>query len=79
VLVYRGDLIPEWRGDLLVSLADTQELLRLRLAATNGTQVAQTERVLDGEAGNIRAMAISPTGSIYLLNDRSLLELAPLP
>ena len=79
VVAYHSDLIPEWRGDLLVSLAETQELLRLRLAASNATQVVQTERVLNGEAGAIRALAVSPAGSIYLVNDRSLLELVPEP
>ena len=76
VAVYRSDLIPEWRNDLLVSLADTQELLRLRLAA-NGTTVVQTERVLHGQAGAIRALAVSPVGTIYLANNRSVLELVP--
>jgi glucose/arabinose dehydrogenase len=79
VIAYRSDLIPEWRGDILVSLAATQELLRLRVATSDATQIVQTERVLDGEAGAIRALALSVTGSIYLVNDRSLLELLPEP
>jgi glucose/arabinose dehydrogenase len=77
VVAYHSDLIPEWRGDLLVSLANTQELLRLRPASSNASQIVQTERVLTGEAGTIRALAVSPAGSIYLMNDRSLLELVP--
>jgi glucose/arabinose dehydrogenase len=77
IVVYRNDLIPQWQGDLLVSLAATQQLLRLRLAGATATQVVQTEQVLNGEAGAVRALAVSPRGSIYLLNDRSLLELLP--
>jgi glucose/arabinose dehydrogenase len=77
VIAYRSDLIPQWRGDILVSLAATQELLRLRVATSDATQIVQTERVLNGEAGAIRALALSPTGSIYLVNDRSVLELLP--
>jgi glucose/arabinose dehydrogenase len=79
IAVYKSALMPQWQGDLLVSLAATQQLLRLRLAGASATQVVQTEQVLNGEAGSIRSLAISPRGSIYLLNDRSLLELLPAP
>jgi glucose/arabinose dehydrogenase len=79
VVAYHGDLIKEWRGDLLISLAGTQQLLRLRLDTSRPNQVVQTERVINGEAGVIRALAVSPTGSVYLVNDRSLLELVPEP
>ena len=50
-----------------------------RIDTSHPTQVVQTERVLHGEAGAIRALAVSPAGAVYLVNDRSLLELVPEP
>ena len=75
VLLYRHQLMPHWRGDLLVALPASQELLRLGLASDGSGRVTRSEVVLTGRAGRVRALGVTPHGVIYLVNDTSVLAL----
>lgn len=64
--VYRGDLFPEWQGDLLVGGLVTRQVHRVSL--DNGR--AEKAGVLFGEIGDrIRDVRTGPDGAIYLLTD----------
>jgi glucose/arabinose dehydrogenase len=66
LISYQGSLIEAFRGNLLVALADRPEILRLRTDASNPTMVLQTERLPADAIGQVRALGVSPDGSIYL-------------
>ena len=74
---YRGGLIKEWTGDLLIALPDSGQLVRLQLDPADGTRVVTSEIVLDTAAGRIRAVTGSTDGLVYLANDEQLLTLSP--
>lgn len=76
-LFYRGELMQEWQGDLLVALPANGQLLRLQLDASDSTRVASTEIVLDESTGRIRAMALDADGVLYVATDDQLLTVLP--
>lgn len=64
--LYRGDMFPQWQGDLLVGGLVTRQVHRIRL--TNGK--AEEVGVLFAETGErIRDVITGPDGAIYLLTD----------
>lgn len=64
--LYRGDLFPQWQGDLLVGGLVTRQVHRVRLE--NGQ--AQEVGVLFGELDErIRDVRVGPDGAVYLLTD----------
>lgn len=67
MVVYRGDMFPEWKGDLLVA-ALKYELLS-RLDRDDAGAITAEERMLDGEYGRIRDVAVAADGSVLLVTD----------
>jgi len=66
LMIYDGDMFPQWRGDLFVSALVDAEVRRLKLE--DGTVV--NEEALFSELGTrIREVRQAPDGSIYLLTD----------
>lgn len=62
---YRGELIPQWRGNLLLGSLTQQQLVRLQL---EGEQVVGEERIPLG--ARIRDVTTGPDGAVYLLTDQ---------
>ena len=82
---YRGDLFPDWDGDLLVASLNPGALVRLEIAdaaALSGTaepRVVGEERLLT-DAGRIRDVEVAPDGAVLVLTDAAdgaLLRLTP--
>jgi len=75
--IYTGDLIPEWKGSILVGgLAGAQ---LSRLVMENG-KVAQEEELLSDQGDRIRDIRQGPDGAVYVLtddNDGKILRLSP--
>jgi len=65
---YRGDLFPQWRGNLLVGALVGRGLYRLTL---DGNKVTGEERLLQGLRERIRDVRVGPDGAIYLVTDNS--------
>lgn len=88
--VYRGDLIPEWRGNLLVVSLRGGGLYRLTLSP-DGRQIVDQETIIRGQYGRLRDVLVGPEGEIYLAtsnrdgrgrpaaNDDRILRLTPEP
>ncbi|WP_245304256.1 PQQ-dependent sugar dehydrogenase, partial [Hoeflea olei] len=66
--VYRGEMFPEWDGDLLVAALKFQLLVRLDLDGETG-EVLSEERMLKGDYGRIRDVHVAPDGSVLLVTD----------
>ncbi|MEO6248739.1 MAG: PQQ-dependent sugar dehydrogenase [Sphingomicrobium sp.] len=76
LMIYRGAIWPQWKGDAFVPALSAQALIRVHLAGETATKAEEW-----GLQGRIRAVAQSPAGDIYLLEDGDgarLLRLDPV-
>ena len=64
MIVYSGNLFPEWRGDILVGALSGQALIRIDVDGDNATKADQWDM-----AARIREVQQGPNGSIYILED----------
>lgn len=69
---YTGDLLPAWRGNLLVGALAGQRLVRLDL---DGDAVVGEEHLLVGMGKRIRDVRDGPDGAVYLLTDEAAGEI----
>ncbi len=77
LVVYTGDLVPEWKGNFFVGGLSSRALIRL---VVEGDRVVGEERLLKDLGDRIREVEQGPDGALYLLTDESdgkLLRLAP--
>lgn len=75
LMIYTGDLFPEWTGDAFLGALSGEALVRVDV---DGTTAGDDETLWDGE--RVRAVEQAPDGSIWILEDESsgrLLRLAP--
>ncbi len=63
--VYEADLIPGWKGSLLVTSLTGRTLFRLRLSA-DGNAVVEREALFEREYGRLRDVLVGPGGEIYI-------------
>jgi glucose/arabinose dehydrogenase len=66
LLVYRGQMFPEWRGDIFTGALATKRLVRLRM---RNDRVTGEESLLTELCQRIRDVRQGPEGAIYLLTD----------
>lgn len=66
LLIYRGDLFPDWNGNFFIGSLAARRLVRLQLR--NGRVVAE-ESLLSDRCQRIRDVRQGPEGAIYLLTD----------
>ena len=64
--IYRGDLFPEWQGDLLLGSLINEEMRRLRLV---GNEVTEDQAVFPEIQGRVRDVRVLADGSIVTLTD----------
>ncbi|MEP3439677.1 MAG: PQQ-dependent sugar dehydrogenase [Hoeflea sp.] len=79
--VYRGEMFPEWNGDLLVGALKFQMLVRLDLDDETG-EVLSEERMFKGHYGRIRDVRVAPDGAVLMVTDEdngSILRLSRTP
>jgi glucose/arabinose dehydrogenase len=73
MIVYSGDLFPEWKGDILQSALSGEALIRVDV---NGAKAKKAEQW--GMGARIREVEQGPGGEVYLLEDAGrLLRLTP--
>jgi glucose/arabinose dehydrogenase len=74
---YLRDLIPAFRGNLLIAGDEGRAILRLRFDPSDARKVIATERLLRDVVGGIRAIGVAPDGTIYMCTSDALIQLAP--
>ena len=67
LVVYEGDMFPEWKGDLIAGALKFQ--LLSRLDRDDSGAITGEERMFEGEFGRIRDVNVAPDGSLWLLTD----------
>lgn len=78
LIVYRGELFPDWRGDALAAGLSSQAIVRIEL---DGDTAREVERYPMG--ARIRSVAEGPDGALWVLEDERgesrgrLLKLTP--
>ncbi|MCD1648236.1 PQQ-dependent sugar dehydrogenase [Marinobacter adhaerens] len=74
---YRGELFPDWQGNLLVGALADGSVHRVTL---DGRQASDVETMLEELGERIRDVATGPEGAVYLLTDSAdgrVLRLVP--
>ena len=74
---YRGELFPDWHGNLLVGALADRSVHRVTL---DGRQANDTETMFEELDERIRDVATGPEGAVYLLTDSAdgqLLRIVP--
>jgi glucose/arabinose dehydrogenase len=77
MVIYSGDLFPEWRGNFLIGGLSSRALVRL---VVENDRVVGEERLLTHLNARIREVVQGPEGAIYLLTDAKdgkLLKITP--
>lgn len=78
MIVYRGDLFPDWQGSILVGALGGMKLVRLQM---DGDRVVGEEWLLTDRNARIRDVQQGPQGEIYVLTEEGqnskLLRLRP--
>ena len=64
--IYRGDMFPEWQGDLLLGSLINKEMRRLKL---DGDAVVEDEAIFPEISGRVRDVRVLSDGSIVALTD----------
>jgi glucose/arabinose dehydrogenase len=77
LVIYSGDLFPDWRGDALMGGLSGEALVRVDIAGETATEA---ERFQWGR--RVREVEQGPDGAVWVLEDQSggrLLRLVPAP
>jgi glucose/arabinose dehydrogenase len=74
---YRGELIPEFRGDLLLAADAEHAVMRLRFDPADPRRVVATERLLADSLDGARTIGVGRDGAIYLCAAHTLIKLTP--
>lgn len=75
--LYRGELFPQWQGNLLVSALAAKEVRRVVL---DGTKVVEQQSLFKELDARFRDVRTGPDGAVYLLTDSangSVLRVTP--
>ena len=63
---YKGNVFPEWNGDLLVSATKANMILRLDF---ENSEIVNEEIILKDKIGRIRDFEIDHQGNIFIIID----------
>jgi glucose/arabinose dehydrogenase len=72
---YRGEAIPEFRGDMFIAASEAGYLLRVRFDPSDPLRAIASERLLDGRIGPVRAVAVAADGSLYVAGESAIWRL----
>jgi glucose/arabinose dehydrogenase len=75
---YHGDLIPAFRGDLLLAADRDHAVLRLRFDPADPRKVVATEQLLGDSLDGARTIGVGRDGAVYLCAAHTLIRLAPV-
>jgi glucose/arabinose dehydrogenase len=75
IVFYRGSLVPQLRGNLLV--AGRGHLLRIQLNPRDSTRILSTEELIPNFADTVSLVAVGPDGAVYIGAERALIRVTP--
>ena len=75
---YRSEAVDRFRNDLFIAAREGMYLLRVQFDPTERQRAISTEKLLEGQLGDLRAVLTSPDGAIYVANRSSLWRLTPV-
>jgi glucose/arabinose dehydrogenase len=76
LVYYRGDAVPQFRGDMFIALRDANYLLRVRFDERDAMRAITTEKLLEGRPDGVRAVVIGPDGALYVATNSAVWRLS---
>jgi glucose/arabinose dehydrogenase len=73
---YRGDAVRQFAGDLFIAASDAAYLLRVRFDPLDPLRAVSSERLLEGRIGEVRSVAVSADGALYVASASAVWRLA---
>lgn len=74
---YRSDAVPQFQGDMFIAARHGRYLLRVQFDDTERLRAVTTEKLLEDQLGDIRAVIASPDGALYVANGSAVWRLGP--
>ena len=68
ILIYNGDLYPEWKGDVLVTSLKYKTLYKLNF---KNNEVSSQNIIFEDLIGRIRDIEVNSKGELFLINSKS--------
>ena len=68
ILIYNGELYPEWKGDVLVTSLKYKTLYRLKF---ENNEVKSQHIIFENRIGRLRDIEVNSKGEIFLINANS--------
>lgn len=65
LLVYQGDMFPDWRGDIFVGSLKFDYISRLEVS---GDQASEVQQIQTDQTGRVRDLIEAPDGSIWFIS-----------
>jgi glucose/arabinose dehydrogenase len=78
LVAYGDGLIASFRDSLLVGADEGRDIFRVRLDPHNPAVVVGVDRLLNGVAGNVRAVTVGPEGAVYFATPHAIARLRPM-
>lgn len=75
VAFYRGDTVRAFAGNMFVAARDGAYLLRIRFDEAEPLRAVSSERLLEGRVGQVRSVATTPDGSVYVASESAVWRL----
>jgi glucose/arabinose dehydrogenase len=75
---YRSALIPGFRNNLLVSVDEGRDLVRIQFDERDPTRMTSIESLLSSRLGTLRALGVAPDGTIHICTTDALVRLIPV-
>jgi glucose/arabinose dehydrogenase len=79
LVYYRGDAVPQFRGDIFMAAREANYLLRVRFDERDAMRAITTEKLLEGRPDGVRAVVAGPDGALYLATTSAAWRLAAPP
>lgn len=79
VAFYRGETVPQFRGNMFIAARTGGYLLRVQFDQQERTRAVTTEKLLEGRIGSVRSVLVGAEGALLVATDSAVWRFTPSP